>query len=40
MAFGRQIAGGPSLTAGLGHVFGKRFVAQRYGYANKCRIKV
>ena len=32
--------GGASLTAGLGHVFGKRLLAQRYGYANKCRIKV
>ena len=28
------------LTRGLGHVFEKRLAAQRYGYVNKCRLKV
>jgi len=40
LGFGQLKEGGASLTAGLGHVFGKRLLAQRYGYANKCRIKV
>ena len=30
----QQIAGGPSRAAGLGHVVGKRFVAERYEYVD------